>query len=220
MTRDRQILAAGALATVAVLAAGGAWLALRDGGGEDALAACRSSVVAGGMEAFGTSFTLTDETGTRVTDAQVFTKPSILYFGYTFCPDVCPLDSARNAEAVDILRAEGRDVQSVFITVDPARDTPEVLRDWTDAISPQLIGLTGTPDEIAAVNKGWRNYYKAQTPGEGGYYLVDHMTNSYLVLPGSAPGGRTVEFFGRDVTPQDMAARVGCFLDEDSQGGA
>ncbi len=82
-------------------------------------------------------------TANGVTAADVFTKPSLLYFGYTFCPDICPLDSARNADAAELLRQQGMDVQSVFVTVDPARDTPEVLADYTDMFSDQMIGLTG-----------------------------------------------------------------------------
>ena len=207
MTTERKILILGALAAVLVLLTG--WLFLERQRSGDAFAACRKGAVAGGMDAFGAAFTLTDETGARVTDQEVFAKPSLLYFGYTFCPDVCPLDNARNAEAIDLLKAKGRDMQGVFITVDPARDTPEALRDFTDSLSQDITGLTGSEAEIAAVNKGWRNYYKAQDGGEGAYYLVDHMTNTYLVLP----GGKTVEFFGRDVTPAEMAERVGCFLD-------
>lgn len=209
MTTERKIITVGILATLLVLIGG--WLFLSRQQSSLAFAQCQQGAVAGGMDAFGTDFTLTNQDGERVTDKQVFAKPSLLYFGYTFCPDVCPLDTARNAEAVDILKAAGRDVQGVFITVDPARDTPEALRDFTDAISPGLIGLTGNDEEIAAVNKGWRNYYRAQdsSGGDDGYYLVDHMTNTYLVMP----GGKTVEFFGRDVPPADMASRVGCFLD-------
>ena len=75
---------------------------------------------------------------------QVFTKPSLLYFGYTFCPDVCPMDSARNAEAATLLAEQGKDVQTVFVTVDPKRDTPEVVADFTSLFSDDMIGLTGS----------------------------------------------------------------------------
>lgn len=204
---DRKILLTGLAASLAVLVAGGVWLGVARSG--DPYAQCRTSAVAGGMDAFGTDFTLTRQDGQRVTAEQVFDKPSLLYFGYTFCPDVCPLDSARNAAAADILTEQGRDVQTVFITVDPRRDTPEVVADFTALFSDRMIGLTGTEEEIAAVNKGWRNYYKAHDDQDDEYYLVDHMTNTYLVMPGN----RTEEFFNRDVSPEDMARRVGCFID-------
>lgn len=204
---DRKILLIGSVAALALLVAGGAWLA-SSGRGEQ-FAECGAGAVAGGMDTFGTDFTLTRQDGQRVTADQVFTKPSLLYFGYTFCPDVCPLDSARNAEAAALLAEQGKDVQTVFVTVDPKRDTPEVVAEFTSLFSDDMIGLTGSDEEIAAVNKGWRNYYKANDQEGGDYYLVDHMTNTYLVLPGN----RTVAFFSRDTPPEVMAERVGCFVD-------
>lgn len=205
---DRKLILLGTAASLILLVAGGAVL-----GGlfrkDEGFAQCQKSVVGGGMDSFGTSFTLTDENGDRVTDSQVFDRPSLLYFGYTFCPDVCPLDSARNAEAIDILKQRGYDTREVFITVDPKRDTPEVLREYTDLFSTDMLGLTGTDEEIAAVNKGWRNYYKAHDDEDPEYYLVDHLTNTYLVMP----GGKTVEFFARDVPAEELADRTACFLD-------
>lgn len=204
---DRKLLLIGSVAAISLLIAGGAFLATR--GGEDAFAQCAGGAVAGGMDGFGTDFTLTRQDGQRVTAEQVFTKPSLLYFGYTSCPDVCPLDSARNAEAAALLAEQGKDVQTVFVTVDPRRDTPEVVADFTSLFPGGMIGLTGSEEEIAAVNKGWRNYYKANDAEDQEYYLVDHMTNTYLVLPGN----RTVDFFSRDTAPEIMAERVGCFVD-------
>lgn len=203
---DRRILLIGTAAALALLVAGGAFLAKR---GDDRLAGCGTSVIAGGMDGFGTDFTLTRQDGARVTAEQVFTAPSLLYFGYTFCPDVCPLDSARNAEAAAILAERGKAVQTVFVTVDPRRDTPEVLADYTSLFPGTMIGLTGTDEEIAAVNRGWRNYYKANDAEDQEFYLVDHMTNTYLVLPGN----RTVDFFSRDTAPEAMADRVACVMD-------
>lgn len=203
---DRRILIVG-LAVAVVLLLGGAFLLTRGGADSDRFAQCRASVVAGGAGALGGPFELTSETGARVTDAQVFTKPSLLYFGYTFCPDVCPLDSARNAEAIDLLAERGIDAQPVFITVDPKRDTPEVVAEFTDNLHEDMLGLTGTVEEIDAVSKQWKNYYKVNDDGSD-YYLVDHMTNTYLVLPEHG----TVEFFHRDLTPEDLAQRVACFV--------
>ena len=205
---DKKVMLIGAAVTAVVLIAGGLFLGQRNAG-DDGFASCQRGNVAGGMDSFGTDFTLTRDDGQRVTAQQVFTKPSLLYFGYTMCPVVCPMDSARNADAAALLKQQGKDVQTVMITVDPRRDTPEVLKDFTDQFSDDMIGLTGTDEEIAAVNKGWRNYYKANDEGDDDYYLVDHMTNTYLVLPGN----KTVEFFARDVSPELMAERVGCFMD-------
>ena len=204
---DRKILLIGSAATIAVLLAG--TVILTQSRGSNDYAQCTNSAVAGGMDSFGTDFTLTRDDGVRVTAEDVFNKPTLLYFGYTFCPDVCPLDSARNAEAETLLQEQGKDVQTVFITVDPARDTPEVLADFTSLFSDDMIGLTGSEDEIAAVNKGWRNYFKLQNDEDPEYYLVDHMTNSYLVMPGN----KTVEFYNRDAAPEAIAESVGCFID-------
>ncbi|MBU2957203.1 SCO family protein [Paracoccus sp. 1_MG-2023] len=203
---DRRIMLAAAVASGLLLVGGGAWLAARDTGTD--YAQCRNGNVAGGMDSFGTEFTLTNTEGDRLTSEQVFDRPSLLYFGYTFCPDVCPLDTARNAEAVAQLEEQGVDVQNVFITVDPRRDTPEVLGDFTSLFPGRMIGLTGSEDEIAAVNKGWRNYYKAHDEEDDEYYLVDHMTNTYLVMPGQG----TVDYFGRDAAPEKLVETVGCFL--------
>ncbi|TJZ85130.1 SCO family protein [Paracoccus hibiscisoli] len=204
---DRKILMIGTAAAIGILAGGALYLTMRPGG--DPFAQCSSSAVAGGMGAFGTDFTLTRDDGQRVTDAQVFDKPTLLYFGYTFCPDVCPLDAARNADAEALLVEDGKDVQTVFITVDPRRDTPEILADYTALFSDRMIGLTGTDEEIAAVNRGWRNYYKAHDEEDQEYYLVDHMTNTYLVMP----GGQTVEFFSRETPSEQIAETVACYVD-------
>ncbi|WP_410219520.1 SCO family protein [Paracoccus sp. (in: a-proteobacteria)] len=204
---DRKILLIGTAAAIGVLAGGALFLTQQRSG--NAYAQCTNSSVAGGMDSFGTDFTLTRDDGERVTAEQVFDKPSLLYFGYTFCPDICPLDAARNAEAEALLTEEGLDVQTVFITVDPRRDTPEVLADYTNMFSESMIGLTGTEEEITAVNQGWRNYFKANDEEDQEYYLVDHMTNTYLVMP----GGKTVEFFSRETLPEQMAEQVGCFIE-------
>ncbi|MDO5657281.1 MAG: SCO family protein [Paracoccus sp. (in: a-proteobacteria)] len=205
---EKMIFGLGILATGLVLGTGALWLNMNKGDDAERFAGCNAGVVAGGTETMGGPFTLTNQTGTRVTDAQVFDKPSILYFGYTFCPDVCPMDVARNSDATEILTDAGRDVQSVFITVDPARDTPQALEMFAGNIDPQMVALTGSLEETDAVSRAWRNYYKINDDGTD-YYLVDHATNSYLVLPEYG----TVAFFRRDLEAEDMAERVACLMD-------
>lgn len=174
----------------------------------DAFAACRTAQVAGGAGTIGGPFTLVNTKGETVTDQEVFTKPSIVYFGYTFCPDVCPLDTARNAEAVDVLAELGYDVTPVFITIDPERDTPEVVGDFVEIMHENMIGLTGSLEQTTAASKAYRTYFRKQD-GDPEYYLVDHSTFSYLVLPEQG----FVEFFKRDTTPEDMAKTTACFID-------
>jgi protein SCO1/2 len=174
-------------------------------GAGDRYAHCTGGEVAGNV---GGPFTLVSETGETVTEAEVLSRPSIIYFGYTFCPDVCPLDTVRNAEAVEILAERGFDVQPVFISIDPDRDTPEVVRDFTDAIHPDMLGLTGSPEQVRAASQAYRTFYSKQE-GDPEYYLVDHSTLSYFVLPGEG----VVAFFRRELTGEQLADRMACFLE-------
>lgn len=198
------------IAPVAVVAVGtllaATWYVTRASDG-DQFAQCRTSKVAGGT-AIGGPFELVNAKGETVTDTDVITEPSLLYFGYTFCPDVCPLDMSRNAEAIDLLTEAGRSVTPVFITIDPKRDTPEVIGDFAENLHEKMIGLTGSPAQVKAASQAYRTYYKAHDDGDE-YYLVDHSTFSYLVLPEHG----FVEFFRREVTPDQMAAQIGCFVD-------
>lgn len=203
---NKKVLAGGILLALIIAVAG--WAIFGRNGGGDKFADCRQGVVAGGAGTLGGPFELTSQTGERVTDTQVFTQPTLLYFGYSFCPDVCPLDNSRNAEALDVLKDRGIDAQMVFISVDPKRDTPEVLTEYSQNLHEKMISLTGAPDEIDTVSKLWKNYYKVNDDGTD-YYLVDHATNTFLVLPEDG----TVEFFRRDVTPEDLADRVACFAE-------
>lgn len=203
MTRLYAILATVVLA----LGLGAMWLMTR-GGPEDKFAQCRTSQIAGGSAAIGGPFTLINSKGETVTDKDVITEPSLIYFGYTFCPDVCPLDTARNAEAVDILAERGYSVTPIFISIDPDRDTPEAVGDFAYNLHEKMIGLTGTPEQVKAASKAYKTYYKAQDKSDE-YYLVDHSTFTYFVTPQDG----FLEFFKRDDTAEQMADRVACFLD-------
>lgn len=204
--KDRWILIAGGLVTVFLLFAG--WLMLPGKSADAEFAQCRKAVVAGGIGNLGAPFELTSETGARIKDTDVFTKPTLLYFGYSYCPDVCPIDSARNAQAVDDLAERGIDAQTVFLTVDPRRDTPERLTEYTDGLHPDMLGLTGSDAEIDQVAKAWSFYYKRNDETDKLDYSVDHQTTTYLVLPGHG----TVDFFGRATTPEEMADTVQCYV--------
>jgi protein SCO1/2 len=165
-----------------------AWLA------SVALAACSP---AGGSEPplegarIGGPFSLTDQNGARFDSRSLEGKYRILYFGYTFCPDVCPVDLQQIGLAMK--RLEGSDpelarkVQPIFITTDPERDTPAVLKEFVSAFHPRLIGLTGTPQEIAAVTKAHAVYgMKQEAKGASGY-LVNHSRMALLFGPKGEP---------------------------------
>ncbi len=198
-----RIIAISAVAVAAAFLAGTAWFSQRGAG--DQFAQCRSSSVAGDL---GGPFELVNKDGQTVTDADVITEPTLIYFGFTYCPDVCPLDVDRNASAVDILTERGKSVTPVFISIDPARDTPEVVGDFASAMHPKMIGLTGSPDQVKAASAAYRTYYKAHEAVDN-EYLVDHSTFSYLVLPQVG----FVDYFRREITPEDMADKIGCFID-------
>ena len=170
----------------------------------DAFAECRSGAVAGGE--IGGPFTLTDTKGNVVTDATLLAKPALIYFGYASCPDVCPLDNARNTEAVALLAAQGLDVTSVFITVDPTRDTQAVLADYAENFE-GLLALTGSQAQTDAAAKSYKVYFQMPEKRDPGY-MVDHTTMTYLMLPKVG----FVDFFQRNATAQDMADKTACFL--------
>ncbi len=203
-----KIYAGLAVVAVAGLLGGTAFVAWQQRA-NDPFADCRTSAVAGGGGDIGGPFTLVDEDGKTVTDKDVLAKPSLVYFGYSFCPDVCPLDGARNAEAVDLLKAKGLDVTPVFISIDPERDTPAVLKDFTANLHPEMIGLTGTPEQVQAASRAYKTYYKKQDSGDQ-YYMMDHSTFTYLMLPGSG----FADFFTRDDTAEQIATRAACYIEK------
>jgi len=183
------------------------WLVLA-GRDDDRFAQCRNTAISGGAGSIGGPFELVDQSGRTVSDADVITMPTILYFGYTFCPDVCPLDTARNAMAVELLEEAGHITQPVFISVDPRRDTPEVLTQFSSVFHERMIGLTGSEEQIRAASRAYRTFYSVQ-PGDDEYYLIDHSTFSYLVLPGHG----FVEVFRRDQSAEQVAQQAACFIE-------
>ena len=201
MTR---LYASVAAATVAALLGASAWYVLM-GRSDDVFAQCRQGQIAGGD--IGGPFTLVNPAGETVTDAEVLAKPALVYFGYTFCPDVCPFDMARNVEAVDILEDRGFDVTPVFISIDPERDTPEAMGDYAENMHPKLIALTGSPEQVKTASQAYKTFYRKQESDDE-FYLVDHSTFTYLMLPGTG----FVDFFRRDLTSDQMAEGVACFL--------
>ena len=156
----------------------------------------------------GGPFELVNGQGETVTDADVITEPALVYFGYTFCPDVCPFDVSRNVDAVDILAERGISVTPVFISIDPERDTVDIVADYAANMHEKMIALTGSEEQVAAASKAYKTYYKAHKDGTD-EYLVDHSTFTYLVLPEHG----FVEFFRRDVSAEEMAERTACVVE-------
>ena len=174
----------------------------------DQFAKCRSNTITGVIGSIGGPFTLIDHKGATVTDTDVITEPSLIYFGYTFCPDVCPLDTARNGEVVDILAQIGKSATPIFISIDPKRDTSAVMAEYSEWIHPKMKGLTGSQEQVKAASKAYRTYYKLHADEGNGFYLVDHSTMTYLVLPEHG----FMEFFRRDQSAEKVAEKVACYI--------
>jgi protein SCO1/2 len=199
---------AAALAASAVVLAGltvGGFLALRTPAA-DAFAECRRGMIADGSAAVGGPFALTDASGARVTEAEAIAGPTLIYFGYTFCPDFCPTDLARNAAAADLLAERGVETGLVFVTVDPERDTPERAGAYAASIHPAMRGLSGSAEDVAAAAATYRVYAR-KAGDDPEFYLVDHSTFTYL----AAPGHPFLEFFPSEASPEDVAASVACY---------
>ena len=167
---------------------------------------CIEGSVAGGN--IGGPFELMDHRGQMVTDAQVLDQPALVYFGYTFCPDVCPMDVARNVVAVEILADAGLTVKPVFITIDPARDTVDYLADFVANNHPEMVGLTGTAEQIAKAARAYKVYYRKQPSEDEDYYLMDHSSFSYFMVPDVG----FVDFLRSDLPPEVVADRLACVL--------
>jgi protein SCO1 len=152
-----------------------------------------------GRGTVGGPFTLTDQDGRKRSDSEFRGKLMIVYFGYTFCPDVCPADLMAITQALDALGPAAEGIQPVFITVDPERDT-KLLKDYVAAFHPSLVGLTGSQEEIRKVANAYKAFY-AKVPGEnGGGYSVDHTGVIYLM-------GRNGEYLGF-MPPQSSPDRL------------
>ncbi|MFT8243171.1 SCO family protein [Roseomonas sp. BN140053] len=152
----------------------------------------------------GGPFTLVDQTGKTVTDADYRGKVVVIFFGYSFCPDVCPTELSVVASAMDLLGADADRVQPLFVSVDPERDTPAKLADYVALFHPRIAGLTGTPEQVAAAARAFRVYYAKTTPPGAGEYLMDHSAFTYLL----GPDGKLRTLFRPGVTPEQLAEAV------------
>jgi protein SCO1 len=156
----------------------------------------------------GGPFTLTDETGARVTDSAFAGQYRLIYFGYTFCPDVCPVDVGRLMEGLK--RFEAKDparaakIQPLFVSIDPARDTAAALKTFTDAFHPRLIGLTGTEAEIEGVKKAYGVFAEKDVPAAKTGYTVSHSSTSLLF----GPKGEPITPLSPDKGPDAVAAEL------------
>lgn len=150
----------------------------------------------------GGPFTLQDGNGRVVTDRDFRGKWMLVYFGYTHCPDACPTALQDMANALDILGDKKRDVALVFITVDPERDTPSVVKDYVSGFEAPIVALSGTAEQVAQAAKEYRVYYKKHPTADG--YDMDHTSIIYVM----DPQGRFVTNFTHETSPEQIAAKL------------
>lgn len=164
-----------------------------------------------GLALVGGPFELTTHTGETVTDRDFAGRYMLIYFGYTWCPDVCPLALQFMDDALTRLGPEADLIQPIFITIDPERDTPEVMESYLANFHPRLIGLTGSPDTIAEIAESYKLYYRKTEPLDGadpGNYGMDHMNILYLM----GPDGAYMTHFMSPTSPADVAAAIATHL--------
>jgi protein SCO1/2 len=156
----------------------------------------------------GGPFQLIDQDGNAVTEQTYKGKLMLIYFGFTYCPDACPTALGVMSAALDKLDVAAERVVPILITVDPERDTPQVLKDYVSNFHPRMVGLTGTPEQIAEVAKAYRVYYQKAAGATGGDYLMDHTLLIYL-MDGE---GKYRANFSASATPDDIAAKIREYL--------
>ena len=156
----------------------------------------------------GGPFTLVDQDGRTVTDRDFAGRYRIMYFGYTFCPDVCPTDAAAIGKGLAMLDRSDPDLAKrivpIFVSVDPARDTPAVLKGFVANFHPRMVGLTGTPAQIAAISKAYGVFAGKGEAQPGGGYLVNHSRTTYLM----DPDGKPLALLPSDQGPQAVADEI------------
>lgn len=162
-------------------------------------------VFAQASDDIGGPYALTNQDGVAVTDKTYLGKPLLMYFGFTSCPDVCPTDLVRMQRIVRRVEAlGGPSITPVFVTVDPERDTPMRMKDYTEAFGRDFVGLTGTPAQIAQIAEAYHVYYKKVPYGDRGHYTMDHSSFAFLV----DRKGRYVDHFGRQADEEQVAQQV------------
>ena len=161
-----------------------------------------------GRGSIGGPFDLIDHMGRRRTDADFRGRLLLVYFGYMFCPDICPTDLQAIAAAIDDLGSAGADVQPLFITIDPERDTPEELAQYVGSFHPRLIGLTGSAEEIRRVALGYKVWYAKADDQRMASYLMDHSAFIYLI----DVNGAYVGFFPPGSPPERLVKVIAPML--------
>ncbi|MDJ0938049.1 MAG: SCO family protein [Kiloniellales bacterium] len=167
----------------------------------------------GSTPEIGGAFELLDQSGVTRTQADFAGRHMLVYFGYTYCPDVCPTSLSIMSQALDLLEAETGSLEDrvvpVFVTVDPARDDVPAMAAYAEHFHPRLVALTGSDQQIAAAAKAYRVYYRKAEDPSASEYLMDHSSFIYLM----GPDGTYVGHFAHNASPQEIAEGLKRFLD-------
>lgn len=155
------------------------------------------------LSSIGGPFSLTDQNGQTKTDADLHGRYALIYFGYTNCPDICPTTLAVIADAMKNIGTKASDLVPVFVTIDPERDTPKILKSYLGSFGPQFVGLTGSADAIKKMAGEYRVYY-AKHPLQSGGYSMDHSSELYLV----GPDGKVRMFYDAGIDAKTLAADI------------
>ena len=166
--------------------------------------AAHQAMAPSGVAAIGGAFQLVDHRSEVVSDQSLRGRPLLIAFGYTSCPDVCQMMLQNISEALDQLGDHAREIEPLFITFDPARDTAQVLADHLDNFHPAIRGLTGTADQVAVAAKAYHVYYKRAEGGDPENYLMEHSSHIYLM----DAAGRYVRHFSHHAAPDDIAEAI------------
>jgi protein SCO1/2 len=204
----------GMLGLAIILASTMMWFGHTQFGRQSAEEMARLTPASGsGKAQIGGDFTLTDQNGNLVTAHDLQGHFSLVMFGFTYCPDVCPTMLSTVTEALNRIGPAADGIQPVFISVDPERDTPEVLKAYVSAFHPRLLALSGTSEQTRAVTEAYKVYYYAHKKAPGDKeYLVDH--SSFLYLMG--PDGEYVTHFNHAIAPSELAVRLSDIVQNDN----
>ncbi len=152
----------------------------------------------------GGAFELVDQNGKPFTEKNLKGKYSLIYFGYTYCPDVCPTELQTMTQALEMLGPMASRIRPVMISVDPERDTPEVLKEYLTNFYPGFVGLTGTPEQVRKAGQAYRVFYRKTDEKSASEYLMDHSSIVYLM----DPEGRYLKHFAYGTSPEKMAEGI------------
>ena len=162
-----------------------------------------------GKARVGGPFTLINQDGETVSEETFRGKYMLIYFGFTFCPDVCPTELGVMSAALDRLGGRAEKVQPIFITIDPERDTPEVMARYVKLFNPRLVGLTGTPEQIADVAKAYHVFHRKAQDESSSEYTMDHSSIVFLM----GPDGEYLKLFPPQTPPDKMAEMIESYIE-------